>query len=70
MLALANRLRDGGGHGGIDCSIDQYEESPPEGWPQWMERQIRESKFVLVVCSEFYLDKLLGKVKPAKGLGR
>jgi len=64
-FALANRLRADG----IDCSIDQYEESPPEGWPQWMERQIRESKFVLVVCSEFYLDKLLGKVKPGDGLG-
>ena len=65
VLALANRLRNGG----IDCSIDQYEESPREGWPRWMDRQIRESKFVLVVCSEFYLNKLLGKVKPTEGLG-
>jgi hypothetical protein len=64
-FALANRLRADG----IDCSIDQYEESPPEGWPQWMERQIRESQFVLVVCSEFYLEKLHDKVKPNEGLG-
>lgn len=64
-FALANRLRADG----IDCSIDQYEESPPEGWPQWMDRQIRESQFVLVVCSELYLDKLNGKVKPGEGLG-
>jgi len=65
VLALANRLRADG----VDCSVDQYEESPPEGWPQWMERQIRESKFVLVDCSEFYLNKILGKVKPTEGLG-
>jgi len=64
-FALANRLRADG----IDCSIDQYEESPPEGWPQWMERQIRESQFVLVVCSEFYLNKLHGKVEAGQGLG-
>jgi len=65
VLTLANRLRDDG----IDCSVDQYEESPPDGWPQWMDRQIRESTFVLVVCSEFYLNKLLGKVQPNEGLG-
>lgn len=65
VLALANRLRVDG----IDCSIDQYEECPPEGWPQWMERKIRESHFVIVVCSEFYLKKLLGQVKPNEGLG-
>jgi hypothetical protein len=65
VLALANRLRDGG----IDCSLDQYEESPPEGWPQWMDRQILESQFVLVVCSDFYLKKLHGQVKPTEGLG-
>lgn len=65
VLDLANRLRADG----LDCSIDQYEESPPEGWPQWMERLIRESEFVIIVCSEFYLNKLLGKVKPTEGLG-
>ena len=27
VLALANRLRADG----VDCSVDQYEESPPEG---------------------------------------
>jgi SEFIR domain-containing protein len=65
VFALANRLRADG----IDCSVDQYEESPPEGWPQWMDRQIRESQFVLVVCSEFYFNKLHGKVKPDEGHG-
>jgi hypothetical protein len=32
VLQLSNRLRNDG----IDCSIDQYEVSPPEGWPRWM----------------------------------
>jgi hypothetical protein len=30
VLELADRLRTDG----IDCHIDQYEESPPEGWPR------------------------------------
>jgi hypothetical protein len=63
------RLSDGLRADGIDCHIDQYEESPPEGWPRWMERQIRESQFVLVVCSEFYLKKILGQVSASEGLG-
>jgi hypothetical protein len=24
-------------------------------WPSWMERLVRESDFVLVICMEFYL---------------
>jgi hypothetical protein len=35
ILALSNRLR----MEGIDCSIGQYEESPPEGWPQWCDNE-------------------------------
>jgi DNA polymerase III epsilon subunit-like protein len=31
VLALSNRLREEG----IDCCLDQYEESPSEGWPMW-----------------------------------
>jgi SEFIR domain len=29
VLTLSNRLRSEG----IDCVLDQYEQSPPEGWP-------------------------------------
>ena len=50
VLELANRLRSEG----IDAMIDQYEEAPPEGWPRWMEHQIMESEFVLVLCEETY----------------
>jgi hypothetical protein len=31
---LSDRLRADG----IDCILDQYEVSPPEGWPLWMDK--------------------------------
>ena len=37
---------------GIDCMLDQYETSPPEGWPRWMDKQIRDANFVLMVCAQ------------------
>ncbi len=60
VLALANLLvKDG-----IHCSIDQYEDSPPEGWQRWMERQILEADFVLIICSARYLRRVKGDEKP------
>jgi hypothetical protein len=53
ILALSDRLRAEG----VDCRIAQYEESPPEGWPQWCDRQVEKSDFVLVVCTEIYLRR-------------
>ena len=52
MLKLSNRLRNEG----VDCNIDQYETSPPEGWPRWMTNQIETADFVLIVCTEKYED--------------
>lgn len=46
---------------GVDSNIDQYEQSPSEGWPRWMVRQIREADFVLVVCTQRYLRRFEGK---------
>jgi tetratricopeptide (TPR) repeat protein len=65
VLALANRLRQEG----VDCHIDQYEQSPREGWPQWCDRQIEESSFVLVACTETYLRRFKGEEAAGKGLG-
>jgi len=65
LLAISNTLRKRG----VDCNIDQYEESPPEGWPRWMERQIREAEFVLVVCSKHYEEKATLRSHPGVGLG-
>jgi hypothetical protein len=48
VLQLSNRLRSEG----VDCALDQYEESPPEGWPRWMDKKIRDAQYVLLVCKE------------------
>jgi tetratricopeptide (TPR) repeat protein len=65
VLALSNRLRQEG----VDCRIDQYEQSPSEGWPQWCEKQVEQSGFVLVACTETYLRRFKGEEAPGKGLG-
>ncbi|MBI4641535.1 MAG: tetratricopeptide repeat protein, partial [Candidatus Tectomicrobia bacterium] len=65
VLDLSNRLRADG----IDCHIDQYETSPPEGWPRWMINQIEEADFVLMVCTETYERRFRGGKEAGKGLG-
>ena len=65
VRALADRLRGDG----VDCTIDQYEPHPKEPWPRWMDRQIEEADFVLVVCTETYLRRAEGREKPGSGLG-
>jgi tetratricopeptide (TPR) repeat protein len=65
VLALSNRLRSEG----IDCRIDQYEQSPAEGWPRWCERQVEKSDFVLVACTETYLRRFKGEEAAGIGLG-
>src|SRR5665648_219393 len=59
ILKFSNKLRAEG----IDASIDQYEESPSEGWPRWMEKEIKESDYILVVCTRAYLDKATGNYR-------
>jgi len=54
---------------GVDCNIDQYETSPPEGWIQWMINQIEEADFVLIVCTENYEKRFKGKDEIGKGRG-
>lgn len=54
VMELSNRLRKDG----IDAEIDQYEMSPLEGKPKWMEKQIRCSDFIIFVCSLSYLEAL------------
>lgn len=54
---------------GIDAIIDQYEPHPPEGWPMWMERQIKEADVVLLVFSEVYWRRAEGREEPGIGLG-
>lgn len=54
---LANDLR----RDGLDCQIDQYVNGfPPEGWQRWMENQIEQADFVLIVCTPLYLQRYRG----------
>ena len=65
VLAFSTRLRADG----IDCNLDQYEISPPEGWPRWMDRQIHEADFVLLICTPTYFRRVMGQEQPGKGHG-
>ncbi len=65
VLDFSNYLRENG----VDANIDQYEECPPQGWPRWMEEQIRIAEYVLVVCSPDYEKKATLKVADTVGLG-
>ena len=65
VLALSNKLRSEG----VNCVLDQYEESPAEGWPRWMDRKIRSAGFVLMVCTEPYLRRVMGEEAADHGLG-
>jgi len=66
VLALAAGLRDDQ----VDARIDQYVEgSPPEGWPRWMYNEIEDADAVIVVCTEPYTRRALGRETPGRGLG-
>jgi len=64
-LEFCNRLRADG----IDAIVDQYEDSPPEGWPKWMDRKVRDCQIVLVVCTRTYYRRVMGDEIEGKGLG-
>ena|ERR1035437_610046 len=65
IWTLAEKLRNEG----VDCILDQYETSPPQGWPRWMDKQIRDADYVLMVCTENYYKRVMGEEKPGTGLG-
>src|SRR5271157_6538267 len=66
VLDLANTLR----RDGIDVILDQYlHRGPEDGWPLWMDKNIRDADFVLMVCTATYLRRVMGREEPGKGLG-
>lgn len=65
VLELADRLVS---HG-IDCILDQYEQSPPDGWVKWMARNIDASNYILVVCTEPYAQRANGESPAGCGKG-
>jgi tetratricopeptide (TPR) repeat protein len=65
VLALSDHLRADG----IDCILDQYQDAPPEGFPRWMDRQIRDADYVLMICTPTYYHRVMGEEEPGKGHG-
>src|SRR5215475_2099634 len=66
VLQLAQRLRADG----IDCQLDAFVQgTPEEGWILWMERQLGQADFVLIVCSDVYERRFSGEEIRGKGLG-
>lgn len=67
VLALSDRLRAEG----VTCEIDRfYESNPPvNGWAAWMEQQVEEAEFVLMVCTPTYLQRFKQGVSPDSGRG-
>lgn len=66
VVGLANRLRSDG----IDADIDMYHEPPVEGWTTWIINKIKQSDYVLVVCSESYYNVGNGGQTIDSGLGK
>jgi tetratricopeptide (TPR) repeat protein len=65
VLELCNRLRARG----VDSVVDQFlPGAPSEGWPLWMERQIEQREFTLMVCTEAYQRRFMEN--EAVGIGR
>lgn len=65
VLELATRLRADG----LNAQLDQFENSPPQGWPLWCARQIIDSNYVLMICTALYRDRFLGLEDFGKGRG-
>ncbi|WP_236642979.1 toll/interleukin-1 receptor domain-containing protein [Vibrio tubiashii] len=53
VLDLATRLRNSG----VDAIIDQWELRPGDDLPHFMETQLADSDYVVMVCTDKYVDK-------------
>lgn len=63
---LSDRLR----YDGIEAMFDGYvEHGPPEGFPRWAERSIREADFVLAITSPTYRRRWEGEPAQKRSLG-
>ncbi|MGE5342393.1 MAG: SEFIR domain-containing protein [Candidatus Omnitrophota bacterium] len=65
VLALSNQLIADG----LNCFLDQYESSPPEGWPKWMDKQLKNADQVILIITETYCRRVMDDENPGKGLG-
>lgn len=58
VKSLASRLRGDG----VETVLDQWELAPGDQLPRFMERAVRESDFVLIVCTPKYQEKSDGRL--------
>src|ERR1700730_4744028 len=66
VMGLAERLRKDG----VDAQLDQYVAGAPgRGWPRWMEDQRDSAEVVIVICTQTYRQRFLGREEPDKGKG-
>lgn len=67
---LVRQLVDSLKENGFDVAFDQYlNEDPPEGWPLWMQKEIKFANKVLLVCTETYLRRVEKDEVAGKGRG-
>ena len=64
-----HRLADRLNADGFDTWIDQYSPAPSDGWRSWMETQIRNADFVLLVCTDTYLRRVRKRDDSARSRG-
>jgi len=65
VLALADQLT----RNGLDVRLDQYDPHPNVSWTTWMETNLREADYVLLVCSPAYIRRVEQRDAAGKGLG-
>jgi len=53
VLDFATTLRNRG----VDAALDQWDLKPGDDLPHFMETQLREAQFVVMVCTEQYVEK-------------
>jgi len=58
VLALATRLRGDG----VETVLDQWHVAPGDQLPAFMEKAVRDSDFVLIVCTPRYKERSEGRV--------
>ncbi|NJK32294.1 MAG: TIR domain-containing protein [Deltaproteobacteria bacterium] len=62
VALLAEQLRQDG----VDAIIDLYVRgSPEEGWGLWMENQVTQADFVLLICTEDFRRKAEASHEPS-----
>jgi len=65
VLLLVQRLRKDG----IDAWFEEFEDSPPQGWPRWRTEQLTQADFVVLVCTTTYRRWFEGQEHPGEGQG-